>query len=139
MVGDSYTHQRSIKISQKMQNIIDKHPHFSAKPIGPLYQHLSDNFRCMLPSSFLHCYVVASYEDSEVLAKLCQKYKEAVPDRIIREYGTELYEDIMNDSTAESYVIKLLREENPVVANLLIDYFEIHKQSKYIAACCTIL
>ena len=78
-------------------------------------------------------------EDSEVLAKLCQKYKEAVPDRIIREYGTELYEDIMNDSTAESYVIKLLREENPVVANLLIDYFEIHKQSKYIAACCTIL
>lgn len=141
LAGESYNDQRPIKLSKKMQKIIDNSQDFTAKPIGPLYKHLSENFTLMLPSAFLHCYIVANYEDSEMMAQLCREYKEKAPERIIRDYHTTIYEDVLNDLSADSGVVDLLKKENPIVANVLIDYFEIHKQSKFILCmcCCSLL
>ena len=90
----------------------------------------------MLPSAFLHCYIIANYEDSEMMAQLCQEYNEKVPERIIRGYHTTIYEDVLNDLSADSDVLDLLKKENLIVANVLIDYFEIHKKSKFILCVC---
>jgi len=115
-----------------MQNIIDAHSKFDAKPIGPLHKHLSEHFKYTLPSAFLHCYIVSSYEDSTTIMQLCQDHHEVPPERLVRDYCTEIYTDALNDSNADANVITLLQQENPVVANLLIDYFGLHKPRKFI-------
>jgi len=133
--GESYVNQRPLKISQGMQKIIDDYSKFDAKPIGPLYKHLSEHFRYTLPSAFLHCYIVASYDDSAAIIQLCQDHHEVPPERLVRSYCTEIYADVLNDTNADTDAINLLQQENPVVANLLIDYFGLHKHRKFIWYC----
>ena len=42
---------------------------------------------------------------------------------------TEMYQDVLDDPDSGYGAICLLQKENPVIANVLIDYFEIHKLS----------
>jgi len=110
LAGESYNDQRPVKLSKKMQNIIHNSQDFTAKRIGPLYKHLSENFTLMLPSAFLHCYIITNYEDSEMIIQLCQKYNEKTPERIIRDYHTTIYEDVLNDLSADAGVLDLLKK-----------------------------
>jgi len=56
-------------------------------------------------------------------------------------YHTTIYADVLNDLSADAGVLDLLKKENPIVANVLIDYFKIHKQSKFILCdvACSLL
>jgi len=117
-----------------MRKIIDRHPCFSAKPIGPIYKHVTDTLRHLLPAAFLHTYIVASHSDAAEMAKLCCKHQEMVPDRLVREYATEIFPDVLIDPATDMNALEILRKLKPVVANLLIDYFELQKQGKFYSA-----
>ena len=66
-------HQKAVKISSQMQNIIKLHPSFTKKPIGPVHQFLSSRFQSQLPVAFLHVYVVTNQKDAALLTALCKK------------------------------------------------------------------
>ena len=40
-----------------------------------------------------------------------------------------MYQDVLEDPDSGYAAISLLQKENPMIANVLIDYFEMHKQS----------
>ena len=60
-------HQKAVKISSQMQNIIKLHPSFTKKPIGPVHQFLSSRFQSQLLVAFLHVYVVTNQKDAALL------------------------------------------------------------------------
>ena len=128
--GESYMHQKAVKISSQMQDIIKLHPSFTEKPIGPVHQFLSSHFQRQLPVTFLHVYVVTNQEDAALLTALCKKHHESIPDVIVYPFAKIMYNDLEKDSRVDPGAVEALSKENPTLANVLIDYFELHKFGK---------
>jgi len=116
-----------------MLSAIEHHSMFKVKPYGPLHKCISEPLKSTLPPAFLHTYVVDNYYDQRQLKDLCLDKGEPVPVVLVTEYATEMY-DLESDSEASVNpdMVNLLKKEDPTIANLLIDYFELHKPSKYI-------
>lgn len=128
--GKSFNDQKAIKISSKIQDIIQQHPLFTEKPIGPVHQFLSSHFQCQLPLAFLNAYVVTNEEDAALLKTLCKKNHEPIPDIIVYPFAKTMYDDLEKDSRVDPGAVETLSKENPTLANVLIDYFELHKFGK---------
>jgi len=128
--GESFMQQKAVKISSKMQNIIQLQPSFTKKPIGPVYQFLSSHFQSQLPVAFLNAYVVTNEEDAALLKALCMKSHEPIPDVIVYPFAKVMYDDLKKDSRVDPGAVEALSKENPTLANVLIDYFELHKFGK---------
>ena len=112
-----------------MIQIINNHPGFSATPLGPVYKHLSVKFHNMVPIAFLHVYIVTSQQDAALLAKLCLKDQQPVPDRIVYNFAGKMYEAVTEATKHVNFeTVNALKDENPTIANVLIDYFELQKQ-----------
>ena len=123
-------HLKAVKISAQMQDIINQHPSFTEKPIGPVHQFLSSRFKSQLPVAFLHVYVVTNQEDAALLTSLCKKHHESIPEIIVFPFVKTIYDDLEKDSRVDPGAVEALSKENPTLANLLIDYFELHKFGK---------
>jgi len=128
--GESFMLQKAVKISSKMQGIIQLHPSFTEKPIGPVHQFLSSHFQHQLPVAFLNAYVVTNQEDATMLKALCKKNHEPIPDVIVYPFVKIMYDDLEKDSRVDPRAVEALSKENPTLANVLIDYFELHKFGK---------
>lgn len=107
------------------------------KPIGPVHQFLSSCFQRQLPVAFLHVYVVTNQEDAALLKALCKKHHEPIPDVIIYPLTKIMYDDLDKDSRVDPGAVEALSKENPTLANVLVDYFELHKFGKMNIYACT--
>ena len=119
--------QADVKISEQMQSIIGCSTQFSAKPIGPIHACINDRqIKASLPSSFLNTYIVDNNADCDSLKKLCEQHNEPVPDRIVYPFSQKLYDDLEKDPKADIGMIESLKQENPTIANVLVDYLNLH-------------
>ena len=109
-------HQKAVKISSQMQNIIKLHPSFTKKPIGPVHQFLSSRFQSQLPVPFLYVYVVTNQKDAALLIALCKKHHESVPNIIVNPFAKVMYDDLENDSRVDPGAVEALSKENPTLA-----------------------
>ena len=123
-------HKKAVKTSSQMQDIIKLHPSFTEKPIGPVHQFLSPRFQSQLPVAFLHVYVVTNQEDAALLTALCKEHHESIPDIIVYPFEEIMYDDLEKDSRVDPGAVEALSMENPTLANVLMDYFELHKFGK---------
>ena len=113
-----------------MQEVVNKHSGFSEKPLGPIHKCINEQLQNYLPPSFLQYYILTNSEDASELDKLFKLHKEHPPNVIVYHSAcTEMYQDVLDDPDSGYGAICLLQKENPVIANVLIDYFEIHKLS----------
>ena len=116
-----------VKISKRMQSIINHCSHFTAKPIGPIYACVKDkHIKNRLPSDFLNTYIVDCLNDSELLETLCQQHNKPVPNRIIYSFSEKRYDNLDKDPKADRGIIATLKEEDPTVSNVLVDHLNIH-------------
>ena len=110
-----------------MQSIIERCSQFIRKPMGPIYACIKDqHIKDRLPSDFRNSYIVDNNTDSELLKKLCEKHNETVPNRITYSFLEKRYNDLDKDPKADKGIIMTLNEENPTVANVMVDYLDIH-------------
>ena len=116
-----------VKISKKMQSIINHCSYFTAKPIGPIYASVKDkHIKDHLPSDFLNTYIVDSSTDSELLKTSYQQHNEPVPDRIVYSFSEKRCDDLDKDPKADKGIKATLKEENPTTANVLVNHLNIH-------------
>jgi len=94
-------------ISKDLEEIIAGQT-FSAKPIGPISDHIPEGFHQPLPLSFSSSYVVNTYEDAAKLRKLFLDHKEPQPSILVCPFEPCV--------TNESY-------ETSVIRKLIIDHF----------------
>ena len=110
-----------------MQSIISHSTQFSAKPIGPIHSCISDKrIKASLPSSFLNAYIVDNCADYDSLKKSCEQHNELVPDHIVYPFSQKLYDDLEKDPKANIGMIESLKHEDPIIANVLVDHFNLH-------------
>ena len=129
--GASMFFDKTIKISDKMQQIIATNGSiFEKMPIGPLYQCLPESLHCHLPDAFLHSYVIHNYYDKAKFDDLFKQNNEDLPSIIVMENSEKMYEDVITDPESVESTVKSLLLMDPTLANLLIDYFEVHTWSK---------
>ena len=128
-LGESFALETPIEVTQEMQEIVDSHSGFSAKPLGPMHKCINKELQNHLPPSFLHYYILTNTQDASELAKLFNLHKEHPPNVIVYPYTSEMYQDVLECPDSGYAAISLLQKEIPVIANVLIDYFEMHKQS----------
>jgi len=71
-----------------------------------------------------------------MLQELFQQQKECCPNTfVICVEATEdamIYNDVLDDPTSICTTLNLLKTMNPLIANLLIGYFEVQKWSTYV-------
>ena len=79
-----------------------------------------------LPSDFLKSYIVDNSTDCELLTNLCQKHNQNVPNCIVYPFSEKRYDDLDKDPKADLGIIATLNEENPTIANVLVDHLNIH-------------
>ena len=116
-----------------MQQIVSNYPHFLAKPLGPMHKCINKEFHDYLPQSFLHYYILSNYEDASEMTKLFTLHNEHPAGVIVYPHHTsEIYADVLEDPQSSYAAIRMLQQENPVIANVLIDHFEAHKISMYL-------
>ena len=99
-----------------MQDIIQLHPSFTEKPIGPVHQCLSLRFQSQSPVAFLHVYVVTNQEDAALLKALCKKHHEPIPDVIVYPFAKIMYDDLEKDSRVDPGAVEALSKENPTMS-----------------------
>ena len=110
-----------------MEIIINHCSQFIAKPIGPLYACIKDkNIKDCLPSDFLNSYIVDNSTDCGLFKNLCQQHDQTVPDRIVYSFLEKRYNGLDKDPKADIGIIATLNEENPTIANVLVDHLNIH-------------
>ena len=110
-----------------MGNIINHCSQFIAKPIGPIHACIKDKYlKEFLPLDFLNSYIVDNSTDAELLKELCLQHNEIVPDRIVYSFSEKRYNDLSKDPKANLSMIATLNEENPIIANILVDHLNIH-------------
>ena len=125
-----FAFETPIEVTNEMQEVINNHSGFSAKPLGPIHKCINEQLQHYLPPSFLQYYILSNSQDSSELGKLFSLHKEHPPNVIVYPFVcNEMYQDVFDDPDSGSAAITLLQKENPVIANVLIDYFEIHKIS----------
>ena len=127
--GNSFQFDKIVKLSKKMKAIIQNHPSFLFKPCGPAHEYISNSLKTNLPAAFLHSYVVDNYEDQKCLKDLCYAHKEPVPITIVQKFTNKMY-DLKDDVETNKQTADLLNQEEPTMANVLIDYFHLHKSCK---------
>ena len=96
-----------------MRDIVESISTFSSKPIGPISDCVvsSDLLQGPIPQLFLSSYVINSDEDAEKMRELFKPQ----PDLIVYPFDTPKYPIV------ETHYI--LSAENPILANLFIDFF----------------
>ena len=110
-----------------MQSIIDHCTKFNTKPIGPIHSCVNDKrIKDCLPFSFLNTYIVDNNTDCDLLRKLCEQHNEPIPDCIVYPFSQKLYDDLEKDPKADIGMIECLKQENPIIANVLVDHLNIH-------------
>jgi len=127
--GNSFQLEPTIRLSKEMQTIIKNHESFLFKPYGPLHEYISDCFKANLPAAFLHSYLLDNQTDKRALIDLCHAYNETAPITLVLGFTNKMY-DLKNDPQASGDSVELLSKEEPTIANLLIDYFHLHKSRK---------
>ena len=131
--GASMYHDTPIEVSEKMQHVVlENSTIFDQPPMGPLHTLIPEQLTSYLPSSFLHSYVVTTYKDKLNLDNLFHQHKEPIPLIIVisaesPDDTNKIYEDVVNDPETVQATLNVLRTMNPIIANLLIDYFEVEK------------
>ena len=131
--GASMFLDETVQISDEMQQIIATNGSiFEKKPIGPLYQYLPESLQCLLPDAFLHSYVIHNCYDKAKFDDLFKQNNEHPASVIVMENSEKMYEDVITDPESVESTVKSLLLMDPTLANLLIDYFEVHTWSKHI-------
>ena len=131
--GTSMYHDTPIEVSEKMQHVIlENSTIFDQPPMGPLHTLIPEQLTSYLPSSFLHSYVVTTYKDKSKLDDLFHRHKEPIPLTIAisaesPEDNNKIYEDVVNEPETVQTTLNVLRTMDPIISNLLIDYFEVEK------------
>ena len=117
---DSWRLDEPVFISEDVKKQIASNTSFSAKPIGPISEHvIAEEFHCLMPTAFASSYVVNTNDDAARLRKLLCDYSQPQPSILVYPYSTQRYQDLpINGSIAEA-----LNNENPLIANLLVDHF----------------
>ena len=128
---ESFALETPIEVTQGMQEIVNSHSGFSTKPLGPMHKCINKEFQNYVPPSFLHYYILTNHQDASELDKLFNLHKEHPPNVIVYPYTSEMYQDVLEGPHSGYATISLLQKENPIIANVLIDYFEMHKRSIY--------
>jgi len=128
--------EKPVEVSKQMQHVVsENHNIFDSPPIGPLYTVIPDELTSYLPGAFLHSYVLTSYKDKSMLQELFQQQKECCPNTFVvcveTTEDTMIY-DVLDDPTSICTTLNSLKTMNPLIANLLIDYFEVQKWSTYV-------
>ena len=90
---------------------------------------VSDQLCREIPESLAASYIVNSPADVTVFRKLVSTYNEPQPTIIFYSFPNAMYNNVCNgdNSTLDSEIMETLKLENPVIANVLIDYVGIHK------------
>ena len=123
-----------IEVSEQMYHVVLENCNiFDSPPIGPLYTVIPDELTSYLPGAFLHSYVLTTYKDKSTLQELFQQRKESCPSTFFISVESPedcmTYGDVLNDPTSIPTTLNLLKAMNPLIENLLIDYFEVQKWS----------
>ena len=128
--GASMIYESPIIVSEKMQHVISENDNmFEHKPIGPLYNFIPQQLQSFLPPAFLHSYVVVTHQDKSALDELFNQHQEPYPVVITFPYCDKIYSDVIDDPKSASTTVKILQGMNPILANVLIDYYEVHTWS----------
>ena len=116
MLQEQMMNENPIYVSEETRDIIENVSTFSFKPIGPITDYVvsSGLLQGPIPQSFLSSYIVNSEEDAEKCVN-CSACKQPQPDLIVHPFDTPKYPII------ETHHI--LSAENPILANLFIDFF----------------
>lgn len=113
-----------VNVSEEMKELIKCSKAFSLPPIGPVGDHInSEVFQRSLPASFLHSYLVNSFEDANQFYQLFVVNKEPPPTVVVYPFKHQLHYD---DVKMNVQMLEALQSENPIIANLIIDHFEDH-------------
>ena len=128
-----------VNVSEKMQCLIKNKQNFSVTPIGPIGDHIiSGFFHQIISPSFASSYVANCNQDALLLRELFTVNKEPQPNIIVYPHQTEMYKDVKKDKKANDKTIEALKLENPTIANLLIDHFNVHTECKYTCMHCSL-
>jgi len=106
-IEEMWNEEKPVVISKELKEIIAGQT-FSAKPIGPISDHIPDGFHQPLPLSFLSSYVVNSYEDAAKLRRQFLDHKEPQPSILVCSFEPCF--------ASESY-------ESSVIRKLIVDHF----------------
>ena len=109
------------------------HINFDGQTLDILDQCISfslSNFKTNSTRSFLYVYIITNHEDAASLTKLCNENQEPIPHIIVYPFATNVYDDLEKDAKSNLGAIEALQRENPTIANVLIDYFDLHKYCK---------
>ena len=129
--GASMFYDTPIPVSENMQRVISKNDDmFEYTPIGPLYKRIPDQLQNFLPQAFLHSCVTTTEQDKCELDGLFKQHQEPNPNVITFPYCEKIYSDVIDDPESSATTLKVLQAINPILANLLIDYYEAHTWSK---------
>lgn len=117
MLQEEMMNENPVYVSEEMRDIVESVSTFSFKPIGPIADCVvsSELLQGPISQSFLSSYIVNSAEDAEKMRELFKAYKQPQPDLIVYPFDTPKYPIV------ETHHI--LSVENPILANLLIDFF----------------
>ena len=133
--GASFYCDNPVVLSEDIQEHI-KQFFSSTEVLGPLLTCLPKDIveENNLPTTFLHTWVVDNNHDASRLQSFCIENRYQVPLMIIYNFVTEMYstDELMRESQkANKDVIERLHKINPTIANVLIDYFNVHENSKH--------
>lgn len=107
--------------SEEMKELIKNTKAFSFPPIGPIGDCISSTFfQHHMPQSFLQSYIVNSNEDARRFHQLFIQKNEYPPTVVVYPFKQKvLYDDVKMNLQ----MLEMFQSENPVIANLIIDYF----------------
>ena len=79
---------------------------------------------------FIAMSFTTTYYDKAKFDNLFKQNNEDLPSIIVMENSEKMYEDVITDPESVESTVKSLLLMDPTLANLLIDYFEVHTWSK---------
>jgi len=122
---ECWNEEPPVYIPDDLQEKIRNHPEFCDTPIGPVGDYIvSDQLRNMIPQWLSSAYIVTSYEDVPRLQEFISIQGGPQPTILTVDSESSMYSTIDdNEIVATESVASLRKNENPVIAKFLIDYF----------------
>lgn len=119
-MDDGWRLEEPVFVSEDVKKKIASNSSFSAKPIGPIGENvIAEQFQCLMPAAFASSYVVNTNEDAACLRKILCDNNQPQPNILVYPYLQPRYQDL----PVSGSITEALNNENPTIANLIVDHF----------------
>ena len=127
-IKETWMDDMPVYVSEEMKQLIKSSKEFSLPPIGPIDDHIKSAFlQHSIPASFLQSYIVNSSKDAYQFHQLFAANKEPPPTVVIYPFQHQTHYDGVN---MNAQMLEILKSEDTVVGNLIVDHFEDHLKGK---------